>query len=136
RIAGITRANAERLVFSRSPPASQSETRLRLIAASVARCYRIQAIITQECTSKMNEKLGESEGFDVESKTFLPSIFNAPPRNRRGIGTVAIEINLSSSGCSFGQSASERQAGSKHCHRLAGGAARVPARPGSARHDR
>src|SRR5262249_7782868 len=66
----------------------------------------------------------------------LPSIFNAPPRNRRGIGTVAIEINLSSSGCSFGQSASERQAGSKHCHRLAGGAARVPARPGSARHDR
>jgi len=34
----ITRANAERLVFSRSPPASQAETRLRLIAAAVARC--------------------------------------------------------------------------------------------------
>ena len=30
--------NAERLVFSRSIPASQSETRSRLIAAAVARC--------------------------------------------------------------------------------------------------
>src|SRR5262249_25890860 len=84
----------------------------------------------------MNEKLGESGGFDVESKTFLPSIFNAPLRNRHGIGTVTIEINLSGSGCSFRQSVSERQAGSQHCHRLAGSAARVPSRPGSARHDR
>ena len=34
----ITQANAERLVFSQSSPASQSETRLRLIAAAVAKC--------------------------------------------------------------------------------------------------
>ena len=33
----ITRANAERLVFPRSTPANQSETRLRLIAAAVAK---------------------------------------------------------------------------------------------------
>jgi hypothetical protein len=36
----ITRANADRLVFSRSTPAIQSATRPKLIAAAVAKCWR------------------------------------------------------------------------------------------------